>query len=356
MTRRELLNGHHPDGPSTTYYRKRCNGFESAPGGADAEMGTDLHERSVTGDVTGLSWYDSEALQFFWEETIRQVFNLFGENAPRKEIETRVDIRDESGEVVTFGTPDRVYWHERVGLVTDAKFGWYAPADPIQLKLYALGLLQEKKLETVRGVFICPRVNHAKVQVWTWSAEDLHDALEEWHTITLQSTQAAVKLTPAVDVCGNCGNLPNCLAAKRVTDLALDKRRVELADPQSVSENLERCAVAKKHIEAYQDWALSEARKGFQIPGWTTQRRSGSMKVTDAGRFYVALNDVVPGQEITQRTTIHVAQVRDLFARRWAEKTGGKIREGVEKFKEITADCVEEGTESWSLKREEKTP
>ena len=120
-------------------------------------IGNMLHEAMETGDLSELSAEDSEIVL----NTIRQVVEITnGKDEEWKEL--KVDIKDLSGNVISYGYIDYACRKKDWLIIIDYKFGFNeseSAEDSIQTMAYMVGLMQMTGLKYGKAYIIQPRLN-----------------------------------------------------------------------------------------------------------------------------------------------------------------------------------------------------
>ena len=344
---------HYPNSPSKTYYRFCCVGYESGSesgygNSSDAEFGTDLHERTVTGDRDGLGQWENDALDFCDEQTEKAVKGFFGDTPPKCAIEKQMVMRDRKGEVFTGGTPDRAYWGGKRGLILDYKFGRYPIVNLIQLELYGLGLAQLHDLEEIRHVLVAPFMPEGEKIIVTTTDNPI-EAYDRWLKITEEALIGRGKLTPKRSACIHCANLPTCIAAREKALTSLGACGAEPTTGDEVAALLGKIREFDSWAKAFRKWATQQAQQGLEIDGWKLKSRAGRTTVDDKDKFAACLSGWLDVYAIEDCSSISVPEARKLFVKKFADTYDCTIADATETFQELIFPAVTTADPSWYL-------
>lgn len=172
--------------------------------------------------------------------------------------EQRVNVKDDSGQVITWGTADVVAISDNKGFIVDWKFGRGEVEDAednLQKATYALALMTEYNVSEVETVIVQPRLHHVSSYIFRDK-----DAL--YNTITAIINRCKDNKSVICNVgthCTYCDAKINCHAFRRAQDAIenLEDKQVKFNDNELTElyrQNHLVAALTKKNM----DWIKPE--------------------------------------------------------------------------------------------------
>lgn len=331
------MTEHHPDGPSVTYYRSLCAGYDPSEAGRDAEFGVEMHERVNTGDLRGLSVFDAEALQNAINNAETLAFDTLGTN-PESCFEKRVSMKTDMDVEFCFGTLDRGYWKGDTGLVLDFKFGRKPIKSLIQPRLYALGLAQELGLKRMYAAIIQPYVSRECPEV---VEVDLSVIYKLWLAIKVRAYSQTMVLNPGDPQCLYCRNAATCPALGRHYGAALNTIKLSSEDGEVAARELGMMGLVERRVKARRQWIKEEMEEGLYVPGYELREQQGNARIVDTDALWLAVKDHVPVKEWSKATKTSLSEVAKVWIHGYAQAEKIPLREAEEVFGMITHGAVE---------------
>lgn len=193
-------------------------------------------------------------------------------SAPYVAIEKKVDYSAYAPE--GFGTCDCIIIHGGDLYITDFKYGKGVPVsaeDNPQMKLYALGAYLEYSflypIKTVHLAIVQPRIDN--ISEWSLPIEELLAWGESIKPIAQKAFNGEGEFVPG-DHCRFCRAKALCRArAEHYTALEDFKgMKPPLISNEEVGQILERAIALEAWVKELKEYALAEALKGEEIPGW----------------------------------------------------------------------------------------
>ena len=208
---------------------------------------------------------------------VQTYLNAVREIAQGKEMDVEVKFHLAHIHPDLYGTADCVIYDPKTyGLwVIDFKYGAGVVVDPEdnpQLLYYAVGAAFAKSNRVVKEVhlgIVQPRAMGADVKWWAVDAIDLLDFAETLRE-KVTATEADDAPRHAGEHCRFCPAAALCPKLAEVAEVApVDEYKPGRAyDPEALSESLGRIKALNGWIKAVESFALSEMRRGAEIPGY----------------------------------------------------------------------------------------
>lgn len=229
-----------------------------------------------------------------------------------------------------FGTADCLILGGDTLNIVDYKHGKGVEVDAKnnpQLRLYALGALERYAilypLKQVTMTIIQPRINN-------YSTDSIAVAeLRDWGTnVVKPAADKAMKgegeAQPG-EWCRFCRARQQCKArADYYKNVGLKTQEAgdpKLLKPSSLSQYLELAKGLKQWIEDLQDYALTSALNGAEIPGWKAVEGRGSRGWTDQEKaFEVLLQHGIPESILYNRVPLTLAQTEKAVGKKEFEE------------------------------------
>lgn len=241
-------------------------------------------------------------------------------SAPTKPV-VRAEVKVDFSKYVPegFGTADCIIIRGNTLHIIDLKYGRNVavhPEDNPQLKLYALGAIEGFGLffdiKIVRMHIFQPR-NAEGGGVFSMDAEDLKAWGESIKPLVDLAYMGAGE-QKAGSWCGFCKARPICEKhAEKCRELAaLDFKKPELLTLEEVGAILQKARDVASWVKVLDEWALAEALKGVDIPGWKAVAGRKTRTWTDMDTAFKKLTDSGIDEAILwKKTPLTLAQVED---------------------------------------------
>lgn len=195
--------------------------------------------------------------------------------------------------------------------VTDLKYGYdiVEPFENTQLLIYALGMVQQIRLENIKRVVLGiyqPRGFHSDgiYRTWTVTTEDI----PRYYDYILKSEALALNDASEATPGKHCKYCPARFKCQALTHSVYSMIPVitDARDPEPTSHNLaselEFLDRAKSLIEARYNAVRSEAEtrlgRGEHLPGWYMKQRHGNRKTTVDPNVIEAITGVDPYKKV----------------------------------------------------------
>lgn len=210
-------------------------------------------------------------------------------------LEQRIEIKDLTGEVITFGTSDLVLeLDEKTVLIGDYKFGEYKVDDPdvnLQGYAYAAGYLQaHPEKEWAHIVFLQPALTEKDKNAEWVLQHTMHRGMLDFilaSIIRIVRTAEADNIATAGDCCRFCKRQMTCEAVRKALDTFMDATITPIAPLSKVNswdflrDTPETWTPEERHnglelVQSLLSWGdsvksslTSLAKTGVEIPGYT---------------------------------------------------------------------------------------
>jgi hypothetical protein len=262
------MSDHHPNSPSSIFRRLLCpysGKIEpTLPESTNpaAEEGTMLHDRMEVGNFAGLT--DEQFKACVWaQDAVDNILLEHGEPvAIHKEL--KMNLLNNDGETITFGTADLVFVYDDFVVVADYKFGFgYVGArGNKQLLVYSLMAMQMFDVDMAHAYIIQPRIDNFGHDTFDYSAttvDYINDALIQCEMAT------PVVAKPHAKACQYCKARQICPALKKSeTDLMkFDPVNITVMSYNEVSEMLDKV----DHVRTLLDDMEKQAERRFTDVG-----------------------------------------------------------------------------------------
>lgn len=219
----------------------------------------------------------------------------------------------------SFGTADCIIISGNDLHIVDLKYGKnvaVSAEDNPQLKLYALGAVGEYELfydiQTVHMHIFQPR-NKDGGGTFIASVQELK-AWGESIRPTVEMAYMGAGEQKAGSWCGFCKARPICQKhAEKCRELAaLDFRKPELLTLEEVGAILQQARDVANWVKVLDEWALAEALKGVDIPGWKAVAGRKTRAWADMDAAFKKLTDSgIDEAVLWKKTPLTLAQVED---------------------------------------------
>ena len=211
----------------------------------------------------------------------------------------------ETPEYTLQGTADVVGISSDKLIIADLKTGrGYVDADSEQMKIYALGALNQISLELEEVEFQIIQPHHGEKRIHrmsvgellVWEYEVLFPAIENATSDnpTFNPSESACQWCPAKHICSAQKEQFDIVAA--LPDITVmpkeDIVSVMLSlSPDQISAILDRAPMVEKFIDAVKEHATKQMEEGAVVPGWQLQPKRASRKWIDSTAARQALTD-----------------------------------------------------------------
>lgn len=252
-------------------------------------------------------------------------------------VETRLDFSDYVPEA--FGTADAIIIADGTMEVIDFKYGKGVKVSAVenpQMMIYALGAYArfafEYRIDNLRATIVQPRIDNLSEyeitveELTAWAANVLAPAAEKAYKGEGPQTPGAW--------CQFCKVKNQCraLASKCKEVVAVDPK---LITPEELAKDvLPMVPIVKTWISGVEDFALSQALSGIQLPGWKIVEGRSVRKITDTDSVAAVLtkngykqNDIFKPVEMRTITDLEKLVGKKQFAAmcgEWINKPQGK--------------------------------
>lgn len=209
---------------------------------------------------------------------------------PYVAVEKRIDFSHIAPE--GFGTVDCLIIAGNTLYVTDFKYGKGVPVSAVdnpQMKLYALGAVAEYgflyPIETIKLAIVQPRLD--SISEFEISIQDLLAWGEEIKPIAQKAYNGEGDFVPG-EHCKFCRAKALCRArSEQYTALEdFTNNKPELLSNEEIGPILEKAQHIESWVSSLKEYALSEALKGKEIPGWKAVEGRGSRNYTDIDKAF----------------------------------------------------------------------
>lgn len=218
-----------------------------------------------------------------------------------------------------FGTADCIIISGNDLHIVDLKYGKnvaVSAENNLQLKLYALGAVGEYELfydiQTVHMHIFQPR-NKDGGGTFIASVQELK-AWGESIRPTVEMAYMGVGEQKVGPWCGFCKAKPICQKhAEKCRELAkLDFKKPELLTLEEVGAILQKARDVASWVKVLDEWALAEALKGVDIPGWKAVAGRKTRAWADMDAAFKKLTDSgIDEAVLWKKTPLTLAQVED---------------------------------------------
>jgi hypothetical protein len=303
------MNHHLTLAPSSVPAVLSCACFEShGDGDRDSDTGSEAHR--VLAKLSGGEDVSETTLELDLFESCLEIHEqamAFGEdNCPgaKFEIEQRVELKDNTGNVITFGTVDLCARNEekKFVLILD----WKACLDfepdnkdyKEQLEIYALAKMREYGYD--KALCVEAFISVRKLRPYWVTYQECVNTIE----CAIARREDPRKVPQANDYCKWCAHILNCPAINcrigAVTELFCDMPKPEkilnpkemTAAEMSVALTFARATMKKyiKKLESVCAWieeaALEMSNKGNEIPHYDRTIEAGKKEITDIDKAF----------------------------------------------------------------------
>lgn len=203
------VSQHAPHSPSGLQSERNCKAKFKLSQGLEqedseiAKFGTECHEACEKRSLKGLN-VEQDGLVRFAIEYLDSLIEKY--NPINIYYEEPIEIYNEDGSILTYGTADVIMECEDMCIICDYKFGYklVEVEDNMQFKTYSCGVMQRFK-KPVLCVAVQPRLNLAPQFFFNGMMKDLHSEIKK---IIDDSENADIN-----DTCPSEDNCKYCLAA-----------------------------------------------------------------------------------------------------------------------------------------------
>ena len=341
---------HHDFSPSRLEQYRLCPGsYQMQRGIAErsgdaAEEGKLLHNAVATGDFTGLT---SDQIELV--EKCIEFRNSF--TAPDTLVlnEEAVRVHDDNDEVVTTGTADCIILPNKpVPILIDWKFG-YTPVNDvnknIQLAAYALGVMQEYKVDSVDAWVFQPRLHKKTHHVFTNS----NAILSNIKSIIKTASGDNMLLKPSEAACRYCEARLSCPAFRvKFQKLMASRNDYDLNHIPT----LEKLFDASKSIKTFLNEIENAVKSVIEEKGacgkYVFQTTEGAREIKDLNALYSVVKNYLTTAEFNNVCKVSISKLESAVADRMiagVKANGGKLSKSEAKrvVSELISDLITRG-------------
>jgi hypothetical protein len=327
---------HHPYSPSKLHRLAACPGsFKLSQGIPEEESeaaaeGTMLHARVASGDLTGLT-----------DEQIEAV------NACRAEIasfpgfhEVKLPVFDDL-ETLTEGTMDYLSLDGDTAYLWDWKFGRGEVAQAAgnyQLAAYALAVHQEYGVSSVRAAIVQPRLRERS----DYTFREFPEILRAIRQIRIDCEADGLRLCSGTH-CRYCPAAP-CLEVNRSLHAVTRLHPSQISNPTQMATMLELAKAIKSQIKAageFCDSVTFHALKIPGIPGWRIKDGNKQRALTGLSMAFARCQELnISADEFVGCCEASLPDLEKL-AEEKSKAAGGTKKAGKESLLAALADLIE---------------
>jgi len=349
-------NDHHINGPSALLRRQECPGSARMEAGLleppgdneDRDRGVLIHA-IVAGGEGELPDDDARYIADAWHEAVARMTEAIGVEC-RVHREVRLELYDDYGELLTFGTSDLIL--EPVdgspGAVLDLKTGRgeypdLAQDDP-QLGAYGLMAADHFGWPSVTVQRVQPLLGQYPDYTW----EDIGD-LREWITGIIEGTRTPELWLATGSHCTYCRARPICPQVRAEAAEVAAVTPADIIDPYQLRDWYERAKVAAPLCEQIAKMAKEAAATEGGLPGYKLRKSRGRMYCADPAAMWARMEAAgITLDAFQSALTVSVSAARKLW-----EQANAEAMEGVTK-KALDAEweaMITDGGESAPCRR-----
>lgn len=274
--------------------------------------------------------------------------------------EVPVEITGSDFSELTFGTIDvLIIWPDKTAVIVDYKFGrGEVPEakDNLQLKAYALGVMQKFGVDYVEAHILQPRLKFHSSHTF----RDAGNLLLEIEEIKKICESDSPEFCPGIQQCKYCAAQLCCPESIKEVERIADTKAVmkiehitDITDEKTISELYSKAQLAKKIISAIEFHAKDFAVKnGGKVGNYVIKAKSGARKIEDASAVYNKLsNSTLPlgPSEFASICTVSVAKLEKTLADVHAQRLGLTKKEIYAETAELIGDLITHNEPSVSL-------
>jgi hypothetical protein len=348
------MSDHHEFGPSCLRRRELCPGsvYEERDlpdiSNPASERGTRLHRLIAS----VISKEEVEAHSDEEREIIQDMYDFFmdylvsaGKN-PKYTPEIRLSYGNDKG-VLFFGTCDVLIINEQEkrGVIIDWKTGFKevdSAEDNIQGLGYAVCAMQMYNLESVTVVFYNP-VIHQKTEYTFERNKSLFNHVEQ---VVSDSKNGKGNLKPGEEQCMYCKAALHgtCPAFRGIaTELyEVAKRQplemISTMPDQTLVDVVEKGKLISKLADAAEKELKDRCEKQGEVCGYFLKEVSGGREADDLKALWAMLRPEIDQETFLQCCKVSIPSLEKLFIK----ATGSPVKEGKERFADLTADYITE--------------
>ena len=360
---------HHEFSPSSLQRVHDCPGSyrlcKQAPAperSPEADEGTMLHERVVSGDLSGL---DSEQTA-----AVESCLNFLKELKERREKEGKkllqfffeepVTVQDKDGNIVTSGTVDVILiWDDGSADIIDWKFGRnlvIEAANNYQLAPYSLAVMQKFAVNPVTAHIYQPRLYHHSEYTFRNQA----NILSNIESIICKATAPELVLNPGESQCRYCPAKSICPAfSAAFSALAVESESRDLSNPAVLLDWWNKAQVVEKMVKELKDRVTDYCREHGSLGDWQLVERAGKREITNTVELCSRLDKLITASEWRSCNSVNLGKLTDLLVEKLkasASASGEKltIKAAKEKVEALVGDLIVRGEPTSVLTRNGK--
>ena len=245
------------------------------------------------------------------------------------ETEYRLELKDDDGSVITWGTADAVIIPGtdspvRKGAVIDWKFGYFGVTEAwenLQLETYAVALAQKFNLSEVDVIVYQPRIHRASDSSVT--SDDYAHIIRNVKNIIEIAKRDDAPACPGVKQCKYCKARTTCPAQHNLLDTILAVGTSVIPKGKSVSLELvsdaaivwlyEQAQVAEGFLKAVNDEMRKRLEQCGQLGNWTIKYSSGGKVLPNADKIFPLVSDVIDGKMLSSIAKVSLTDLKRTF-------------------------------------------
>ena len=344
---------HHPCSPSVLYRRELCRGSLAVEkdlpeiSNPFSERGTRLHQ--LIADM--ILCKEAEAATAEEQALVQDMYDFykdrcFGYLPIFTEVEHPLEYKKDDT-VLFHGTCDllAIKPETKTGIIIDWKTGFrdLTPAeDNVQGAAYAIAAMQMYQLDLVTVVFYNPVIHQKTEYPFTWSA-NLNRSIEK---IVIDAENGEGLLCPGEEQCLYCkGALHGTCPAFRgiATELYEVAKRQPLEMISTMPDStlvdvVEKGKLISKFADAAEKELKDRCEKQGEVCGYFLKEISGGREADDLKGLWGMLKPELDQEDFLSCCKVSIPSLEKLFIK----AIGSPVKEGKERFADLTADYVSE--------------
>lgn len=322
---------HHEFSPSHLEQIRLCPGSHIMQKGIPekesswAAEGTLLHNAIANDDFSDLTEEQKEVV----ERCIEFISTLSKGEGASWEYEKKLEIKDESGTVITYGYADVIIRSKTKLIVIDWKFG-YIPvktvAENIQLASYALGALQAypQYIECECWVFQ-PRIRN----ISSYTFRNPGNILTNIQHLISQGSSEDLILRPSDSACRYCKARLGCPAFRaKYQRLQASLEGYDLDDEKVLSQLYAASLTVKRHVNEIENALKEYISEHGRCGGYVFQTQNGAREIKDLNALYDSVKDYITPREFNDACKVSVSKIESMLADKFcaaAKNKGEKL-------------------------------
>lgn len=259
------MSEHHIHGPSSLHQREICpysGVVEPLAGSYDTEhtiRGTKLHDAIEHMKFDHLEQDEQDACAWCLDK-LDQIYEKYGR--PKQILnEQKLELKNQKGELVNFGSADKVLLYDEFLIVIDYKFGrsYVNGCNNIQLKNYALAAMQTFGYTKAKYCVLQPVGNNfsgGDIE-FTW---DEVNAIESLINASMNATEDDAN--PSLGNCEFCNGKNICSKSQEIKYDVVERNDFDVATatPIECEEQLEKIDLVRKMLDQFENQLIDRHR------------------------------------------------------------------------------------------------